>query len=57
MAGKTKYDVDNDENFGIVIFEADALEKALSIVEGDPAIVKGLMTAQLHPFNVAVIKN
>ncbi|MES2619354.1 MAG: YciI family protein [Bacteroidota bacterium] len=56
LVGKTDYDVAHDENRGFAIFEADSMEKANYIMNNDPCIVKGVMTAKLHPFNIALYK-
>ena len=55
MAGKSRYDVDHDDTFGIVVFQSDTEENAHHIMQNDPAIIAGLMTAELHPFNIAVM--
>ena len=40
--------------FGIVIFHADSEKQAEDFMENDPAIKKGIMTAELHPFRIAL---
>ena len=52
LAGRTVEP--GDKTFGIAIFEAPDEAAARSFMEGDPAVVAGLMTAELHPFAVAV---
>ena len=54
MVGRTNYDVAHDENRGIAIFEADNIEQATVIMSNDPCIIKGVMTAKLHPFNIVL---
>lgn len=54
LVGKTAYDVTHDDNRGFAIFEANSVEKANDIMNSDPCIVKGVMTAKLHPFNIAL---
>ena len=54
FAGKTNYDVDHPENEGIVIFEEENADTAKKIMLNDPAIRKGVMTAKLHPFHLAI---
>ncbi|WP_078382224.1 YciI family protein [Sutcliffiella halmapala] len=55
MAGKT---LGLDENtFGIVILEVEEEAAALKIMENDPAVSEGIMTAELFPYKVALIKN
>ena len=43
-----------DKTFGIAIFEATDEAAAKAFMEGDPAVAGGLMTAEVHPFAVAL---
>lgn len=52
LAGRTLEDVP----FGIVIFEAETEDEARAIMEGDPAVREGVMTATLHPYRVALMR-
>ena len=52
LAGRTKEP--GDKTFGIAIFEAKDEAAARTFMESDPAVVSGLMTAELHPFAVAL---
>jgi uncharacterized protein YciI len=52
LAGRTTEP--GDKTFGIAIFEAKDEAAARSFMESDPAVVAGLMTAELHPFAVAL---
>lgn len=52
LAGRTT----NEDKFGIVIFEAETDEKALEIMNNDPAILNGIMTGQLFPYRVGLIR-
>jgi uncharacterized protein len=52
LAGRTREL--GDKTFGIAIFEAKDEEAARKFMESDPAVVAGLMTAELHPFAVAL---
>jgi uncharacterized protein YciI len=52
LAGRTVEP--GDKTFGIAIFEATDEKAARSFMESDPAVVAGLMTAELHPFAVAL---
>jgi uncharacterized protein YciI len=52
LAGRTMEP--GDKTFGIAIFEAGDEKAARSFMESDPAVVAGLMTAELHPFAVAL---
>ena len=52
LAGRTQEP--GDKTFGIAIFEAKDEAAARKFMESDPAVVSGLMTAELHPFSVAL---
>jgi uncharacterized protein len=52
LAGRTKEPGDN--TFGIAIFEASDEMAARKFMQADPAVAGGLMTAELHPFAVAL---
>ena len=52
LAGRTREP--GDKTFGIAIFEANDETAARKFMESDPAVVAGLMTAELHPFGVAL---
>ena len=52
LAGRTREP--GDKTFGIAIFEANDETAARKFMESDPAVVAGLMTAELHPFSVAL---
>lgn len=52
LAGRTKEP--GDKTFVIAIFEAKDAAAARAFMESDPAVVAGLMTAELHPFMVAL---
>jgi len=52
LAGRTSEP--GDKTFGIAIFEAKDEVAARKFMESDPAVVAGLMTAELHPFAVAL---
>lgn len=54
LIGKTDFDIDNDENRGIAIFEVESEERAKEIMENDPCILKGIMAAKLYPFRIAL---
>lgn len=45
-----------DGEFGIIIFRAQSREQAEKFVNNDPAVNGGIMTAELHPFRVSLIK-
>jgi uncharacterized protein YciI len=52
LAGRTKEP--GDKTFGIAIFRGSDDAAAKKFMESDPAVVAKLMTAELHPFYVAV---
>ena len=52
LAGRTQEP--GDKTFGIAIFAAVDEAAARKFMEEDPAVVAGLMTAELHPFAVAL---
>ena len=52
LAGRTKEP--GDKTFGIAIFRASDEAAARKFMESDPAVVAKLMTAELHPFSVAL---
>jgi len=55
LAGRTTREDSTD--FGIVILETQSQEDAKQIMEEDPAVVHGIMTAELFPFGVALLKD
>jgi len=52
LAGRTAET--GDKTFGIAIFEASDENAARAFMNADPAVVAGVMTADLHPFGVAL---
>jgi uncharacterized protein YciI len=42
--------------FGIVILHAESETQANKFVKNDPAVKNDVMTAELHPFRIALIK-
>ena len=54
LMGRTQ---NNDEaTFGIAIFEAEDEAAARKIMENDPAVKNGVMTATLYPYKVALMR-
>jgi uncharacterized protein YciI len=54
LMGRTQ---NNDEStFGIAIFEAEDEKAARAIMENDPAVEHGVMTATLYPYRVALMR-
>lgn len=52
MAGKT--DNLDASTFGLVILQVDSEEIARTIMENDPTVKGGIMTAELYPYSVAL---
>lgn len=44
------------KTFGLVIFEAPDEAAARAFMTSDPAVVAGVMTAELHPYQVALLR-
>ena len=55
LAGRTLNESDPSQ-FGVVIFEADSEDEARKVMEADDAVKEQIMTAQLFPFSVALIR-
>jgi uncharacterized protein len=54
LAGRT---LNEEENaFGIVVFEAETDSEAEGFMRKDPAVKDGIMTAELFPYRVALLK-
>jgi len=52
LVGRT---LTTDENtMGLTIFRAESEDAARQIMNGDPAVKKGVMTATLYPFKVVL---
>jgi len=52
LVGRT---LTTDENtMGLAIFRAESEDAARQIMNGDPAVRKGVMTATLYPFKVVL---
>jgi len=55
LVGRTQ---NNDENtFGIAIFEAEDESAAHQIMANDPAVIGGVMRATLYPYRVALLRH
>ena len=54
LMGRTQ---NNDEStFGIAVFEAEDESVARQIMENDPAVLGGVMTATLYPYKIALMR-
>jgi len=42
------------QTFGLVVFTADSEVEAQKLVDDDPALRAGIMTAELFPFRIAI---
>lgn len=48
--------LNTDENsMGLAVIRADSEDAARQIMNGDPVVMKGVMTATLYPFKVALL--
>jgi uncharacterized protein YciI len=54
LAGRTQNEL--DKTFGIVIYEASSFEEAKSIAENDPAVKGKIMTVEVFPYEVALMR-
>lgn len=54
LAGKTN-GID-EKTFGIVIIEVDSEEEAYDLMITDPTVAEGIMTSELFPYKVALIR-
>jgi uncharacterized protein YciI len=54
MAGRTVNTPMTERDMGIVILEAETEEEARSIMENDPAVKAGIMSAELFEFSLAL---
>jgi uncharacterized protein YciI len=45
-----------DKTFGLVIFEADSAEAAQTFAESDPAVTGGIMTVEVRPFALVLMR-
>lgn len=55
LVGRT---LNTDENaMGLAVFRAESEDAARQIMNGDPAVKKGVMTAALYPFKVVLQGN
>ncbi len=53
LAGRTGGDA--EQVYGIGIFHAESMLEAESIAQKDPAIVAGVMTAEVQPYGLALL--
>ena|ERR1043165_6289840 len=53
LAGRTT--TEDDKVFGLCVLKAKDEAAAREVMAGDPAIEKGVMTAELFPFRIAML--
>lgn len=54
LAGKTA-GLD-EKTFGLVILEVESEKDAMDIMKNDPAVSEGIMTAELFPYKIALMR-
>ncbi|WP_064091836.1 YciI family protein [Rossellomorea aquimaris] len=55
LAGRT---LNEEENaFGLVVFEANDEDQARDFMNEDPSVKEGIMTAELYPYKVALLRD
>ena len=54
LLGRTQ--PDDARTFGIVIFNAEDEAAATAIMNSDPAVKQGIMTAELFPYKIALMR-
>jgi len=54
LVGKSDYDIDSTDNFGMCIFQAENMDGAKALMNNDPCIVNEVMYAELHPFRIVL---
>jgi uncharacterized protein len=42
--------------FGLCVIETDSEDEARKIMESDPAVVNGVVTAELYPYRVSLLR-
>ncbi|MCB0278403.1 MAG: hypothetical protein KDD94_02820 [Calditrichaeota bacterium] len=50
LYGRTQ--VNDERSFGLVIFKAATETEARKLMTNDPAVSKGIMNAELHPYKI-----
>lgn len=56
LAGRTVNELMTEKDLGIVILETETEIEAQNIMENDPAVKDGLMTAELFTFSLALMR-
>jgi hypothetical protein len=55
LAGRTL--TEDERTFGIVIFQAEDMQRAKYLAANDPAIINGVMRAEVLPFRISLPEN
>jgi uncharacterized protein len=53
LAGRTQ--TTHPETMGLAIFNASSMDEAVKIKNSDPVIINGVMTAEVYPYQIAMI--
>ncbi|MCB1216984.1 hypothetical protein KDL44_06305 [bacterium] len=53
LAGRTQYD--DMRTMGLVVLRAEDEDAARRLMESDPPVLAGVMSAELHPYHVAFL--
>ena len=53
LAGRTM--APGADAFGIVLFAAETEEAARALMDADPAVERGVMSAELFPYRIAIV--
>ena len=55
LAGRTQ--TMDEKTFGIVILQVETEEEAVRLMNHDPAVKEGIMTAELFPYKIALFND
>lgn len=55
LAGRTLNE--DDDTFGLVIFQTETEDEARQIMKNDPAVVQNVMSAKLFPYRIVLIND
>lgn len=56
LVGRTQYEPGHKDLTGLCIFTADSEKQAIEIMNNDPCVKEGVMTAVLHPFGISLME-
>ena len=43
--------------FGLVVFEADSEDESKTLMNNDPAVKSGIVSAELFPYRISLLRN